>query len=145
MAVRLQIKARGKFFEEKSFGLVQNASSDSIFTNAKIEGLTIWYKISYKSANICFPTIFSFLMQTIMINAFRVKKIYNVIYVVHFLITSILHKLDIREYLWVSQKIPSLENSNTKRRVESTEWFGMNQLLRDSREIEVFYEHWKSR
>ena len=27
------------------------------------------------------------------------------------------------------------------REEKSTEWFGMNQLLLDSREIEVFYEH----
>ena len=87
-------RVRGKFLEERSLDLVQNASSNSIFTSAKMEGLTIWYEVSYISANICSPTIF-LLMQTIIMNAFR-EKIYNVIFVVHFLITSILHKLDIR-------------------------------------------------
>ena len=129
---------------KKSIDLAQTASSDSISNNAKMEGLTIWYEVSYISASICFPTIFffSFLIQTITINAFKKKKIYNAIYVVHFLITSILHKLDITVPLGVP-KSSRLENS--KRREKSTEWFEMNQLLLDSRETEVFYEHRKHR
>ena len=39
---RNHLKAQGKFFEETSFDLAQNASPDSMFTNAKLEGLTIW-------------------------------------------------------------------------------------------------------
>ena len=85
---------------------------------------------------------FSFLMQTITINAFKKKKIYNAIYVVHFLITSILHKPDIRVPLGVP-KSSRLENS--KSREKSTEWFEMNKLLLDGREIEIFYEHRKHR
>ena len=56
---------------------------------------------------------FSFLMQTIAINAFEKKTIYNAIYLVHFLITSILHKLDIRVPLGVP-KSSRLENSKRR-------------------------------
>ena len=84
-----------------------------------MEGLTIWYKISYISPiyQLIYASQLLFLFFSNAdnyINALREKKIYNAIYVVHFLITSILHKLDIR--------VPLGEPKSSSLRAESTDF-----------------------